>query len=112
MVDELITIKKLYGEKMMHLCRDSFSTILETPGLLLGLLKKKFDPSHELYYDLEKNGLIDNFKKFIYFSLGKETSRIVTDKSIKKVVKSAPTTAKVQQPKQTSSKQNSVKKSK
>ena len=82
MVDELITIKKLYGEKMMHLCRDSFSTILETPGLLLGLLKKKFDPSHELYYDLEKNGLIDNFKKFIYFSLGKETSRIVTDKSV------------------------------
>ena len=35
-----------------------------------------------------------------------------TDKSTKKVVKSAPTTAKVQQPKQTSSKQNSVKKSK
>ncbi len=35
-----------------------------------------------------------------------------TDKSTKKVVKSTPATAKAQQPKQTSSKQNSVKKSK
>ena len=31
MNSDLKIIKKYYGEKMMHLCRKNFSTILETP---------------------------------------------------------------------------------
>ena len=33
-MDDLKLIKKHYGEKMMHLCRELFPTLLETGGLL------------------------------------------------------------------------------
>ena len=35
---DLKLIKKHYGEKMMHLCRELFPTILERNGLLFKLL--------------------------------------------------------------------------
>ena len=38
----------------MHLCRNMFPTILEEKGLLPKLLLEHFEPSHDLYNDLEK----------------------------------------------------------
>ena len=35
---DLKQIKDKYGEKMMHLCRELFPTLLETEGLLFKLL--------------------------------------------------------------------------
>ena len=37
---ELKEIKKKYGETFMHICRDNFSTLLETEGLLSKVLEK------------------------------------------------------------------------
>ena len=54
MNEDLKIIKKKYGEKMMHLCRNMFTTILEEKGLLPKLLLEHFEPSHDLYNDLEK----------------------------------------------------------
>ncbi len=44
-----------YRENMMHLCREFFPTLLETPGLLSDLMLKNFEPSKFLYEDLVKN---------------------------------------------------------
>jgi len=77
-MDDLKLIKKYYGEKMMHLCREFFSTLLETPGLLSDLMLKNFEPSKFLYEDLVKNEKIYEFKDYIY-SL-KESKKI--EKSI------------------------------
>jgi len=56
MNDDLLIIKKQYGEKMMHLCRDSFSTILDnSPGVLSKILLDNFAPNHYLYEDLISN---------------------------------------------------------
>ena len=66
MIDDLKVIKKLYGEKMSHLCRELFPTLLEEPGYLSGLIQEKFEPSKLLYEDLIINGLKELFKNFIY----------------------------------------------
>ena len=49
MNQDLKIIKKKYGEKMAHLCRELFPTLLETDGLLLKLLLDNFEPNHNLY---------------------------------------------------------------
>ena len=64
--DDLTIIKKHYGEKMMHLCRSMFSTILEKPGLLSNLLLEHFDSSRLLYEDIVENYLEEEFKNYIY----------------------------------------------
>lgn len=51
---------------MMHLCRDMFPSLLEEKGLLSGLLLSHFEPSHDLYDDIEKCDLIDYFVEYIY----------------------------------------------
>ncbi len=66
MNEELKIIKKKYGEKMMHFCRDYFATILETDGLLLKLLLDNFEPSHDLYEDIINQNKEDKFKNYIY----------------------------------------------
>ena len=66
MSEELKRIKKLYGEEMCYFCRDSFATLLETPCLVLTILNSSFAPSHELFQDLEENGLLLNFKEYVY----------------------------------------------
>lgn len=66
MVDDLKIIKKHYGEKMAHLCRELFPTILEEPGRLSSLLLDKFEPSRLLYEDIIQNSLKEQFKNFIY----------------------------------------------
>ena len=56
---DLKMIKKKYGEKMSHLCRTLFPSILETEGLLYSLLESKFHPSKFLYDDIIENGEAD-----------------------------------------------------
>lgn len=63
-MDDLKLIKKHYGEKMSHLCRELFPTLLETPGLLFNTLSKKFDHSKLLYEDISNH--ISEFKSIIY----------------------------------------------
>ena len=65
-MDDLKIIKNKYGEKMMHLCRSLFSTILEEEGLLFNTLEANFAYSKFLYDDIVNNELIDGFKNYIY----------------------------------------------
>ena len=64
--DDLKIIKKLYGEKMMHLCRTLFPTILETKGLLSSLMVRKFAPNHDLYDDIKRGDFDYDFQRCIY----------------------------------------------
>ncbi len=72
MPNDLKIIKKKYGEDMMHFCRDAFATILEEPGVLSDLVLTYFEPSKELFVDLLKNNLENDFKAFIYHKFNKE----------------------------------------
>jgi len=75
MNNDLLIIKKHYGEKMMHLCRELFSTILDNnPGALSKILLDNFAPNHYLYDDLFKNAIygeannyFEIFKDYIYY---------------------------------------------
>ena len=66
MNSDLKLIKKKYGERMSHLCRELFPIILEQEGLLSKLLLDHFEPNHFLYEDIVKNGVVDSFKDYIY----------------------------------------------
>ena len=66
MNNDLKIIKKKYGEKMMHFCRDLFPTILEIEGLLPKLLMDNFNENHYLYDDIVKNEMQFEFKNFIF----------------------------------------------
>ena len=70
---DLKWIKKHYGEKFSHLCRDLFPTILETEGLLSRLIGDRFVPSRELYEDIISHDLTINFKNYIYSLANKVT---------------------------------------
>ena len=61
MTEELKQIKKIYGEDMMHLCRDLFPTILEKEGVLLDILTKNIAPTHLLASDITNRYLEDEF---------------------------------------------------
>ena len=63
---DLFKIKDKYGEKMAHLCRMLFPTLLETEGLLYNLMITNFEPSRFLYYDIISHNLVDYFKDYIY----------------------------------------------
>ena len=63
---ELLTIKKKYGEAMAHLCRELFPTLLETEGVLLGILTSKFNESKFLCKDIIEAKKEEEFKNFIY----------------------------------------------
>jgi len=66
-MDDLKIIKKKYGEKMMQLCRELFSTIIEKqPGMLAKILLEKFAPNKKLYDDLMSYDQEANFKDYIY----------------------------------------------
>ena len=66
MNSDLKIIKKKYGEKMMHFCREFFPTLLEKEGLLSSLLLNNFNASHNLYNDLVEYNLLGDFKEYIY----------------------------------------------
>lgn len=72
MNQDLKIIKKLYGEKMMHLCREYFPTLLETPSLLSSLLQEHFYPTHDLYGDLVNSDQKSAFKNYIYSLVDRE----------------------------------------
>ena len=65
-INELKKIKKIYGEKFMHLCRNSFPDILEHPGLLLETLTSTFATnSRTISEDLERQECIEDFKDLV-----------------------------------------------
>jgi len=63
---DLKIIKDNYGEKMMHLCRELFPTLLEKEGLLSSLILNKFHSSRLLYEDIVENHCEYSFKNYIY----------------------------------------------
>lgn len=63
---DLVMIKEKYGERMMHLCRELFPTLLEQEGQLFDLLRTNFSYSKFLYEDIINNSLEDKFKNYIY----------------------------------------------
>ena len=65
-MDDLKLIKRHYGEKMMHLCRSLFPTILEEEGLLYSILTKRFYPGEFLYDDIIENKWEDKFSQIIF----------------------------------------------
>ena len=80
MIDDLKVIKDNYGEKMSHLCRSLFPSILEQKGLLSKVLLSKFSPNRYLYDDIIDNHLEDEFKNFIYCFFNVEKETIETNK--------------------------------
>ena len=64
-MDDLEEIKKLYGEKMSHLCRELFPTILEQPGKLTELLRANFNEYKGLYNDIVQSNQQAGFKNYI-----------------------------------------------
>ena len=66
MNNDLKIIKKKYGEKMMHFCRENFSTILEEEGLLTQIFSNYFNENRSLYEDLKENNWLFQFKNFIF----------------------------------------------
>ena len=63
---DLKYIKKHYGEKMAHLCRELFPTLLETPGLLSSALEKSFAHTTSLAEDIIRTGKQNEFRTYIY----------------------------------------------
>ena len=61
---DLKLIKKYYGEDMMHYCRDNFPTLLEE-NKLYKLLSDNFYKNKFLYKDLETQGVLNDFKKYL-----------------------------------------------
>ena len=89
-MDDLKLIKKHYGEKMMHLCRELFPTILETPGLLFKIMSSKFAYSRFLYDDIVGNYYEDEFKAEIYSMVQKQDMKgTITDKTPKELLEEA-----------------------
>ena len=81
---ELNRIKKLYGEKFMHLCRSIFPTLLEQKGLLTEVLKSTFATnSRTLYDDIVNSDLEEEFKNYIYSKIDveKEKPEIIGEKT-------------------------------
>ena len=88
-MDDLKLIKKYYGEKFMHLCRNLFPTILETEGLLFNILKEKFAYSKFLYDDLKTQNMIYRFKDYIYSLIDVEKKEIIVNKTPKELLDDA-----------------------
>lgn len=62
---DLKYIKKFYGEKMMHLCRQFFPTILDKEGALTEIMQKNFAPTRALYDALVEQEKTDTFRKYV-----------------------------------------------
>ena len=63
---DLRMIKEKYGEKMMHLCREAFPTLLDTEGLLFNILSSTFAYSKNLRDDLVYSFQVEQFIRYIY----------------------------------------------
>lgn len=81
MSKELDKIKKYYGEKMMHMCREMFPRILEDEGALLGILESRFAHNKYLASDIIEQGKTGEFKSFIYSEFDIEAEDNMTSPS-------------------------------
>jgi len=73
-LEELRKIKKIYGEKFMHLCRSLFPTLLESEGKLLEILSMTFSNNSEtLFEDITKRGLEEELKNCVYSKIDVES---------------------------------------
>ena len=88
-MNDLIKIKKYYGENMMHLCKNLFPTILEQENLLFSLLDSNFAHSKFLYEDIINNNKEENFKKYIYGLLDIKDEPLEVTKSPKELLEEA-----------------------
>ena len=88
-MNDLRLIKKYYGEKMMHLCRELFPFLLEKENLLFSLLKSHFDYSKQLCDDIIENNMVSNFQIYIYSLLDINNGVIITDKEPQILLKEA-----------------------
>ncbi len=86
---DLIKIKEKYGEKMMHLCRTLFPTLLEKEGLLFELIENKFAYSKFLYKDIVNNHMEMQFKNYIYSLIDVENNKSESIKSPKELLNDA-----------------------
>lgn len=86
---DLKIIKKKYGEKMMHLCRKLFPTLLEQKGLLSKLLLEHFNPSRFLYNDLITYNKVYDFKTFICNYVNVDEDEYKTEKTPKELLSEA-----------------------
>lgn len=62
---DLQIIQQNYGDKMCQLCAESFSNILNMPGILSQVLLNQYEPSFTLYDDLVRNNQINQFTLMI-----------------------------------------------
>ena len=86
MNNDLKIIKKNYGEKFAHLCRELFPSLLETEGLLSKIITSSFAPSHSLYDDIINNRYEEEFKNYIYSLYDVEKKELVTNKTVKSLL--------------------------
>ena len=95
MEEDLKEIKKKYGEKMAHYCREQFPILLEKKGLLPTLIESNFNEYHHLFDDLEKNSAEVMFKNYIYNLVNVENNlEIMIDKTPEELMSMAGYTLK------------------
>ncbi|MBR1385771.1 MAG: hypothetical protein IJ568_02955 [Bacilli bacterium] len=92
-MNDLILIKKKYGEEMMHLCRELFPTILINDGALFEILSNNFAFSHILASDIKKYSKENDFSHYInylYYKVAKNEDNYFdfVTKSPKELLKS------------------------
>ena len=87
-MEDLDRIKKNYGEKMSHLCRELFPSILEKDGLLPKIMDNTFNHSFYLYDDIVNSDSEFLFKDYIYGQLKEKKEVEDTDKTPKELLKS------------------------
>lgn len=80
---ELEQIKKIYGEKFMHLCRKLFPTLLEKEGVLLEVLSSIFATNSRTLGEDITWKQEEDFKNFIYSKVDVEKKKpeIITKKN-------------------------------
>ncbi len=78
---DLKQIKKIYGEEMMHLCRELFPSLLEKEGLLLSILEQNLAATRFLAKDVKDNHLYEEFKNWIFSFIDVEKNKeVITNK--------------------------------
>lgn len=88
---DLKLIKKNYGEKMMHMCREMFPRILEKEGALSEIMETHFAKNKHLAEDIENEDKREEFKNFIFsfFDVEKVPIQNITQESAIQLLKRA-----------------------